>query len=98
MGPQMIGRTVVMVEVLNLSTPSQLAEALVDARKYFNEFRLPQPPIPRNFSALLPCDLLITETHGEDGSRTGRIKFTDPTGQVLYVREWAIAPATRPPA
>jgi hypothetical protein len=53
--------------------------------------RLPQPPLPDNFLALVPCSLLVTETPGYAGANTGKIRLADPDGAVLYEQEWVIS-------
>jgi len=88
-------RTITLVEARNLSTAPQLALTLVWVRQYFEEERSPPPPMPDSVATLAPCDLLITETSGVDGSRHGHFKITDPDGQVRYEREWVIASARR---
>jgi hypothetical protein len=74
--------TRVLVEVTNLAT-----------RELFDEFRMPTPPLPENVLTLVPCSLLVTETQGKGGLRTGKIKLTDPHGGVLYENEWSISAA-----
>jgi hypothetical protein len=81
------GQETVLIEISELLTTAALAVAEVDVRKYFEEHRLPQPPLPQNFLSLAPCRLLITETQG-----TGKVNITDLNGAVLYQSEWPLGP------
>jgi hypothetical protein len=85
--------TRVLVEVTNLATRGALALTINWMRELFDEFRVPTPPLPENVLTLVPCSLLVTETQGKGGLRTGKIKLTDPHGGVLYENEWSISAA-----
>jgi hypothetical protein len=88
--PIMVGDTTVLIEAPDLLTPAALARTADWTRQFFREHFLPQPPLPENFLTLAPCSLLVTETEGEAGLRTGRIKIAGPDGAVLYEQEWLI--------
>jgi hypothetical protein len=81
----------VMIEVGIIQTPVVMTQAVIWMREHFTELRLPQPPLPDNFLALVPCSLLVTETPGYAGANTGKIRLADPDGAVLYEQEWVIS-------
>jgi hypothetical protein len=85
----MAGR--VSLAATDLFTPAQLALTIHWMRELFREQGLPQPPVPENVLNLAPCSLSVTETPGDGGLITGKIKLADPDGAVLYEEEWIIA-------
>lgn len=79
-----------------LQNSAALAAALSLARSHFNEFGLPQPPIPDNAAGFSPCTLLITERHNlGTGERIGRIRFLRNEVTTLFDQEWSIAKPRR---
>lgn len=65
---------------------------VIQVRKYFDHFNLPQPPLPENLADFVNCELLITETRHTDGKRTGQIRFIRANRDVCYEQEWTISP------
>ena len=89
----MLNKTATLIHIDEIKNGAAMAFALAETRKYFAEFNLPQAPLPDNFLEFLPSVLLITETKGERGQRTGRIKFSRPNdGAAYFEKEWEIAP------
>jgi hypothetical protein len=89
----MLDKTATLIRIDQINNGAAMAFALVETRKYFAEFNLPQPPLPDDFISFLPSILLITETQDERGKRVGRIKFTRPDDEAIYFdKEWEIAP------
>jgi hypothetical protein len=89
----MLDKTATLIRIDQINGGAVMALALVETRKYFAGFNLPQPPLPDDCIAYLPSVLLITETRGERGKRVGRIKFIRPDDEATYFdQEWEIAP------
>ena len=82
---------IVLIRGDNLSDATQLALTFVEARRYFTEFSLPQPPLPNDVSKFIGCNFLITETEGTDGARLGKVTLLTPSGEVRYERDWIIS-------
>jgi hypothetical protein len=76
----------------NMVTAEQLAFAIVDLRKHYEGYKLPQPPLPKDVFELEPCSIDVTETQGEHGLITGRVRITSPMGDILYEQEWLVNP------
>ena len=85
-----IGETAKIIEVTDLQTPASLAMTVVEVRQFFDEYHLPQPPLPDNVLTLAPCSLLIIETQAAAGRTDARITITNPQGDTLYEREWQL--------
>jgi hypothetical protein len=77
---------------MNLQNQAQLAQAIIDLRETYKTFQLPQPPLPDNFLQMVPCSLVVTETHGENGLLMGKVLITNLEEQTLYEQEWLLSP------
>jgi hypothetical protein len=86
----MTGDTKVIFAAHNIVTAEQLAFALVDLRKQYEGYRLPQPPLPKDVFELEPCSIEVIETQGEHGLIMGRVRITSPVGDILYEQEWRV--------
>jgi len=83
---------IVLIKATNLANAAQLALTFAEARKYFAEFGLPQPPLPIDVATYAGCDLEISEREGEEGGRTGKVVLTNSSG-IQYEQDWVIARA-----
>ena len=90
----MIGQNKITYEKLNILTGAQMALAVADLREYYKMDRLPQPPLPNHALYLVPCNLRVTETHGANGLKTGKVLITSPSGETLFEQEWLVSPGS----
>jgi hypothetical protein len=84
--------TKVIFAAHSIVTAEQLAFAIVDLRKLYEGYRLPQPPLPDDVFELEPCSIEVTETQKEHGLVTGKVRITSRGGDILYEREWLVNP------
>ena len=49
---------------------------------------------PADAHLLAPCTILVTETPGAGGVKTGKITITDPDCDQLFEKEWLISAGT----
>lgn len=87
-----MNKPTVLLQGSNLSNAAQLVMMFAQARKYFVDFRLAQPPLPSDPAAFVGCDFLVTETAGANGERLGKVTLATPAGEVRFERNWVIAP------
>ncbi len=89
---EMTKKPIVLLQGSNLTSAAQLAMMFVEARKYFAQFGLAQPPLPGAAAGFVGCDFLVTETAGANGERLGKVTLAASTGDVRYEQDWVIAP------
>ncbi|HWA03184.1 MAG TPA: hypothetical protein VG819_06595 [Rhizomicrobium sp.] len=87
----MKGDKAVLIHGANLTNTAMLAHMFAEARRYFAEYSLPQPPLPSDVASYVGCELLITDTEGDRGERLGKVTLTDADGRVRYEQDWLIA-------
>ena len=83
-----------MYEALHLKTPTEAAVFIGEVLRYYNVQGLPPPPFPADAHLLAPCTILVTETPGAGGVKTGRVTITDPDCDQLFDKEWLITAGT----
>jgi hypothetical protein len=81
----------VLIHAAPLANSAALAFSLGEARKYFAEFNLPQPPLPDNVLSLAPRGLLISEWEEEQGEKIGRIQISATDDSVMFDEEWPLS-------
>jgi hypothetical protein len=85
-------KSVVLIRAENVPSAAQLAHIFLDAWRHFAACKQPLPPLPESIPKYAGCDLLITETESQDGTRVGKVVLTKD-GEIRYDSDWVISSA-----